>query len=94
VILINTPARFLVKPAGFRLPGAQAKLPRLPALLAQSVERFHGKEEVIGSNPMEGLIGSPRSGGVSCFQGSANHDLAPRLWGVVGRVAPQNPAAR
>jgi hypothetical protein len=25
------------------------------ALLAQPVERFHGKEEVNGSNPLEGL---------------------------------------
>src|SRR4051794_25120274 len=42
------------------------------ALLAQLVEHFHGKEGVDGSSPSEGFIESPRYGGVSRFQGSAN----------------------
>ena len=31
-----------------------AALPRIYALLAQSVEHFHGKEKVVGSIPTEG----------------------------------------
>ena len=34
-----------------------------PALLAQLVEHFHGKEGVAGSSPAEGFIGTPRYGG-------------------------------
>ena len=29
---------------------------RINAALAQKVERFHGKEEVVGSNPISGLL--------------------------------------
>ena len=57
-----------------------------PALLAQLVEHFHGKEGVIGSSPMEGLDRIPRSGGVSCLRGSANPNPSPRFWGVSGAL--------
>ncbi len=39
--------------------GAQSKEIPAPALLAQLVEHFHGKEGVNGSSPLEGLCGSP-----------------------------------
>src|SRR5438045_88060 len=40
-----------------------------PALLAQLVEHFHGKEGVVGSSPTEGFIGTPCYGGVFSFSG-------------------------
>ena len=36
-----------------------------PALLAQLVEHFHGKEGVSGSSPEEGLKNRPQQGGFS-----------------------------
>jgi chromate transporter len=51
----------------FALPPERLPFRSQPALLAQLVEHFHGKEGVAGSSPAEGFIGDPRYGGDFSF---------------------------
>ena len=55
-----------------------------PALLAQLVEHFHGKEGVAGSSPAEGFIGSPRYGGVSRLLARPRYCSLSRYWVLTG----------
>jgi hypothetical protein len=75
VFLLCTPAR-----SSSCQPAEQRDKLARPALLAQSVERFHGKEEVIGSNPMEGSEEGPAHAGLSALWGAARDCPEARLW--------------
>ena len=63
----SKPARSKIPAGG--LPSADVR--HSPALLAQLVEHFHGKEGVVGSSPTEGSFESPVAAG---FLGGTGSD--------------------